>query len=46
MRPTPETETKELYECFDCGARIEAPQGRHCASCGGRLRHLGRSRDL
>ncbi|MES3160429.1 MAG: rubrerythrin-like domain-containing protein [Halorubrum sp.] len=43
MRPNCTDDGEELYECFECGTRSEAP-GR--CECGGELRHLGRSRDL
>ncbi|MFB6173244.1 MAG: rubrerythrin-like domain-containing protein [Halobacteriales archaeon] len=46
MHPNTGTEGKELYECFECGARAESPATRRCASCGGELRCIGRSRDL
>ncbi|MFC7187456.1 rubrerythrin-like domain-containing protein [Halorubrum yunnanense] len=43
MRPESDSHGRELYECFECGARMES--GGTC-DCGGELRHLGRSRDL
>lgn len=46
MRPNATTDDTELYECFDCGARVEAPDDRVCEGCGGRLRNITRSRDL
>lgn len=46
MRPTEPDYEEELYECFDCGERIDAPETRVCPDCGGELRHISRSRDL
>jgi len=43
MRPETGVDERELYECFECGARTES--GGTC-ECGGELMHLGRSRDL
>jgi rRNA maturation endonuclease Nob1 len=37
---------EELYECFECGERVESPTGRICESCGGTLRNITRARDL
>jgi rRNA maturation endonuclease Nob1 len=46
MRPnTIQIDTK-IHECFECGRRIENPDGKACGECGGELRHLSRSRDL
>ena len=46
MRPNEESIEQELYECFDCGARVRAPDTRSCERCGGELEKLSRSRDL
>ncbi|MFB6219526.1 MAG: rubrerythrin-like domain-containing protein [Halobacteriaceae archaeon] len=45
MRPNPSTDDRELYECFECGARTSDAEGRRC-ECGGRLRNIGAVRDL
>lgn len=36
----------EVYECFECGCRVEKADPGTCEKCGGELLHLGRSRDL
>lgn len=46
MRPDDAVDGGELYECYDCGKRIEAPDTRFCGVCGGELRNISRSRDL
>jgi DNA-directed RNA polymerase subunit RPC12/RpoP len=46
MRPSDIQTGTNVYECFDCGARTEAPDGTRCAECGAELLRLGRSRDL
>jgi rRNA maturation endonuclease Nob1 len=46
MRPSEPEEGNEMYECFECGARIEQAEGRTCGSCGGALQNVGRARDL
>lgn len=46
MRPNTIESGGEVYECFECGNRIESPTGRVCGSCGGTLRNIARSRDL
>jgi len=46
MRPNNAEDGIDVYECFNCGARSEAPDSEVCADCGGELLHLGRSRDL
>jgi len=46
MRPNKAPGENELYECFGCGNRTEAPEGRFCPSCGSELRNLSRGRDL
>lgn len=46
MRPNDNQDGAELYECFDCGARLESAGGATCADCGGALRNLGVPRDL
>ena len=37
---------KEMYDCFECGARETDPEQSICSECGGELCHLGRPRDL
>ncbi|MXR50955.1 rubrerythrin-like domain-containing protein [Halovenus sp. WSH3] len=46
MRPADTAPEGELYECFDCGRRVEDPETARCEGCGGRLRNLGKPRDL
>jgi len=46
MRPSTIEVDGEVYECFECGDRIESPDGRVCDSCGGTLRNITRPRDL
>ena len=46
MRPADTESSVELYECFECGSRVEDPGTPKCEDCGGELRHLGRPRDL
>jgi rRNA maturation endonuclease Nob1 len=46
MRPDVDVEGDELYECIDCGERAAEPDSRVCASCGGKLENISRSRDL
>jgi rRNA maturation endonuclease Nob1 len=46
MRPTDIQAGTEIYECFGCGTRIEAPTGETCAECGSELLRLDRPRDL
>lgn len=46
MRPSKSIEGKELYECFECGARVKQPETRVCETCGGKLQNIGQSRDL
>jgi rRNA maturation endonuclease Nob1 len=46
MRPTIDNETESVYECVQCGARIEAADSRVCDECGGELLNLSRERDL
>jgi DNA-directed RNA polymerase subunit RPC12/RpoP len=46
MRPNANTETREVYECFECGGRIDEPETRRCQDCGGELFNVSRSRDL
>lgn len=46
MRPNIDTSRLELYECFDCGARVKAPETAVCGDCGGTLRNISRGRDL
>ena len=46
MRPTEVVEGDDVYECFDCGARVRSPERRVCPRCGGRLMNIGRARDL
>ncbi|WP_254840390.1 rubrerythrin-like domain-containing protein [Natronomonas marina] len=46
MRPKTEESGGKVYECFDCGSRVEGSTSGRCGSCGGELCHLGRSRDL
>lgn len=41
--PAPKT---DLYECFDCGARVESVEdGRLCSDCGGYLANIGVPRE-
>lgn len=44
MRPRDDHTGAAVYECFECGARMEGPGW--CPSCGGELRNIGRARDL
>lgn len=46
MRPSEPDTDEKLYECFDCGERTTAPEGKSCDACGGELRHIGAARDL
>ncbi|PSP27136.1 hypothetical protein BRC65_07560 [Halobacteriales archaeon QH_2_65_14] len=46
MRPKDVESGKELYECLECGERVEAPETKVCDSCGSRMKHIGRPRDL
>ncbi|WP_336326051.1 rubrerythrin-like domain-containing protein [Halovenus sp. HT40] len=46
MRPLDTEPEAELYECFDCGRRVEGPETKRCDGCGGQLRNLGKPRDL
>lgn len=46
MRPSDTDTGEELYECFDCGRRMSDADSRVCEYCGGKIRHLGRPRDL
>ncbi|MFW5918408.1 MAG: rubrerythrin-like domain-containing protein [Haloferacaceae archaeon] len=46
MRPNTNTIPSGLYECPQCGKRIDGPETRSCESCGGQLLHISRSRDL
>ena len=46
MRPNNSGNHIEVYECFECGSRITAPDARVCDACDGELRHIGKSRDL
>ena len=46
VRPEIPTIDSELYECFECGARVTGPTDRHCERCGGELQNLGKERDL
>ena len=36
----PATDGEPIYECLDCGARIDDPSGRLC-QCGGYLQNIG-----
>ncbi|CAI50555.1 small CPxCG-related zinc finger protein [Natronomonas pharaonis DSM 2160] len=45
MRPISTASKADIYECFDCGVRIETTVAGRC-DCGGEFVHLGRSRDL
>jgi ribosomal protein L37E len=46
MRPNTKRSVEELYECFDCGRRIDHAKTLACSACGGDLWNLSRSRDL
>lgn len=46
MRPNNTEKSLEMYECFECGVRVEKVNPGTCEECGGELLHLGRSRDL
>lgn len=46
MRPEDIQNGTNVYECLECGTRIEAPDSEACADCGAELRRLGRPRDL
>lgn len=46
MRPSGVTSEREVYECYSCGRRFEAPESRYCGTCGSEVRNIGRSRDL
>ncbi|WP_436901546.1 rubrerythrin-like domain-containing protein [Halovenus halobia] len=46
MRPTDTDSDVEVYECFDCGRRVEDPGTTECEECGGELHNLSKPRDL
>ena len=46
MRPSDTDSGGELYECFECGRRVEDPETKKCEDCSGQLRNLGKPRDL
>ncbi|WP_436935961.1 rubrerythrin-like domain-containing protein [Halovenus marina] len=46
MRPNNNETGVELYECPECGGRIEDPETAVCDECGSELINLSRSRDL
>jgi rRNA maturation endonuclease Nob1 len=46
MRPRDIKNELELYECSNCGKRVESAETRVCRECGGTLLNLSKPRDL
>jgi hypothetical protein len=46
MRPSGSDSEIDLYECTDCGKRVENPDSQMCDACGGEFINLSRARDL
>jgi DNA-directed RNA polymerase subunit RPC12/RpoP len=46
MRPNESATGEEVYECFECGIRIEDPATGTCEECGSKLVNIGKARDL
>ena len=46
-KPTPSDRDKRIYECLDCGHRIENPDDHptQCPKCGGELQNISVPRD-
>jgi Zn finger protein HypA/HybF involved in hydrogenase expression len=46
MRVDPYNPTTPLYECFDCGHRVESEDHRaHCPECEGVVKNIAVSRE-
>jgi DNA-directed RNA polymerase subunit RPC12/RpoP len=46
MRPADIDTGAELYECTDCGNRVQEPETRVCETCNSKLKNISRPRDL
>lgn len=46
VRPSPDVEAGDAFECVECGSRVRAPETRTCDDCGGELLNIGAERDL
>lgn len=46
MRPNPNVETSNEFECADCGRRVVDPASRRCTECEGQLVNVSNERDL